>query len=91
MRTVSVRHVPLRDAKGITRAIVAQAFDVTELRRTETALLQSEKLAAVGKRASTIAHEINNPLEGVANLLYLAKTSDSIAEIRSYLETGERD
>lgn len=91
MRTVSVRHVPLRDAEGLTRTIVAQAYDVTELRRTETALRQSEKLAAVGKLASTIAHEINNPLEAVTNLLYLAKTSDSLPEIRSYLETGERE
>ncbi|MGI4828379.1 MAG: two-component system sensor histidine kinase NtrB [Janthinobacterium lividum] len=90
-RTVSVRQIPLGDVKGNTRRVVVQAFDVTELRRTEAALRQSEKLAAVGKLASTIAHEINNPLESITNLLYLAKTSDSLAEIHEYIDASERE
>ena len=42
--------------------------------QTERALRDSEKLAATGRMAATIAHEINNPLEAVVNLVYLAKT-----------------
>lgn len=52
-------------------------LDVTDRRSAEQALIQSEKLAAVGRLASTIAHEINNPLEAVTHLLYLATTSGS--------------
>jgi signal transduction histidine kinase len=53
------------------------------------ALVQSEKLAAVGRLASSIAHEINNPLESVTNLLYLAQRSDDAAEIREHLRIAE--
>ncbi len=47
--------------------------DVEAQQRAEAALRQSEKLAAVGRLASSIAHEINNPLEGVTNLIYLSR------------------
>jgi C4-dicarboxylate-specific signal transduction histidine kinase len=42
-----------------------------ERKLTEASLRQSDKLAALGRLASSIAHEINNPLEAVTNLLYL--------------------
>jgi PAS domain S-box-containing protein len=45
--------------------------DLTSQKKTEAALVQSEKLAAVGRMAASISHEINNPLESVINLLYL--------------------
>ncbi len=65
--------------------------DVSERRQTQAALMQSEKLAVVGRLASSIAHEINNPLEAVMNLLYLARGSDDTDESQSYLETAERE
>lgn len=65
--------------------------DITEQRRATAALLQSEKLAAVGRLASSIAHEINNPLESVTNLLYLARNSDDEADLKSYLDLAERE
>ena len=56
----------------------------------ETALIQSEKLAAVGRLASSISHEINNQLEAVANLLYLALNHGPLTEVtRHYLETAQ--
>jgi signal transduction histidine kinase len=55
------------------------------------ALLQSEKLAAVGRLASSIAHEINNPLEAVTNLLYLARTTAMSAEAKEYLDTADHE
>ena len=65
--------------------------DVTERRKAEAALMQSEKLAAVGRLAASIAHEINNPLESVTNLLYLARTSTEMSEVQDYLATAERE
>lgn len=58
--------------------------DITEQRRTHEALLRSEKLAAVGRLAASIAHEINNPLEAVTNLLYLIETNVEREDIRTF-------
>jgi PAS domain S-box-containing protein len=66
--------------------------DVTEKKAAEAALLQSEKLASVGRMAATIAHEINNPLEMVTNCIYLAATNPNLpAEVKEYLATAERE
>jgi PAS domain S-box-containing protein len=48
-------------------------IDVTEQKKLEKSLIMSEKLASVGRLAASIAHEINNPLEAITNLLFLAK------------------
>lgn len=64
-------------------------LDVTERHQAQNALLQSEKLAAVGKLAASIAHEINNPLESVTNLLYLATGSESLEEVQGYLRSAD--
>ncbi len=65
--------------------------DITEQKRAAAALLQTEKLAAVGRLAASIAHEINNPLESVTNLLYLAHSSEDTSEIHQYLDLAERE
>ena len=68
------------------------AQDVTDQRRQRERLLVSEKLAATGRLAATIAHEINNPLESVLNLIYLARTSRAQAErIEEFLLTAEKE
>jgi PAS domain S-box-containing protein len=67
-------------------------LDITERKKTEAALLRAEKLAAMGRLASTVAHEINNPLESVTNLLFLAQASQSLdSETQIYLATAERE
>ena len=67
-------------------------LDITERKLAEAALLRAEKLAAMGRLASTVAHEINNPLESVTNLLYLAHSDPELAdETRSYLATAETE
>ena len=82
---------PRRDPDGTISGIIVLGVDVTESKRAEQALLQSEKIAAVGRLASSIAHEINNPLEAVTNLLYLAQRSASPQETRKYLTTAESE
>ncbi|MBV8674350.1 MAG: response regulator [Acidobacteriaceae bacterium] len=68
------------------------AQNVTDRRLQQEKLLLSEKLAATGRLAATIAHEINNPLESVLNLIYLARISKvEIDTIREYLATAERE
>jgi PAS domain S-box-containing protein len=82
---------PMREIDGRTSGVIALGVDVTERRRAEQALLQGEKLAAVGRLASSIAHEINNPLESVTNLLYLARRSAELEAVHSYLDTAEQE
>jgi signal transduction histidine kinase len=61
-------------------------------KRAEFALIQSEKLAAVGRLAASISHEINNPLEAVTNLLYLIHAEDDVPDrAKTYLLLAERE
>ena len=57
----------------------------------EQALLQSEKLAVVGRLAASISHEINNPLEAIGNILYLVRNADSIDTAREYALMAEQE
>jgi signal transduction histidine kinase len=61
---------------------------LAQRRKTEQALLRSEKLAVAGRLAASIAHEINNPLASVTNLLYLIGTSSSLEETKIYSTTA---
>jgi PAS domain S-box-containing protein len=81
---------PVRGGDGSVMFLVPEAHDITEVKRTESALLKSEKLAAVGRLASSIAHEINNPLESVMNLIYLARHSTP-PEAEKYLDVADQE
>lgn len=61
---------------------------LAERQKTEEALRTSEKLAVVGRLAASIAHEINNPLEAVTNLLYLVGSSSSLEESKNHAQTA---
>jgi PAS domain S-box-containing protein len=87
----TVSYFPVVGADGAVQAISAASLEITQQRKAELALLQSEKLAVVGRLAASIAHEINNPLESVTNLLYLAERSKELAETRMYVQTAERE
>jgi PAS domain S-box-containing protein len=73
------------------RGAVVTFRDITRSRLAEEALRRNEKLAAVGQLASSIAHEINNPLEAVINLLYLIRTADTFNDVRSYAMLAETE
>ncbi|SEC53269.1 PAS domain S-box-containing protein [Terriglobus roseus] len=86
----NVNYSPVFDEDGKVRAISVAALDVTQLRKAERALIQSEKLAAVGRLASSISHEINNPLEAVTNLLYLIATDAALPEsLKTYVHAAQ--
>lgn len=66
--------------------------DSTERRRAEEALIRSEKLAAAGRLAASVSHEINNPLEAVTNLLYLIDKDTALSSTsREYLDTAQTE
>ena len=91
-RYVDYLYQPLREPDGSISGVICLGVDVTERKQAEQALIQSEKLAAVGRLASSIAHEINNPLESVTNLLYLAAGSGGLSPVaEEYLASAERE
>jgi PAS domain S-box-containing protein len=72
--------------------MVGTVQDITARKTQETALRQSEKLAATGRLAATIAHEINNPLEAVTNLIYLSRTDPDVPPpVQLLLETADTE
>lgn len=79
-RWVSVRGNAQKADDGEMLGMIGTVQDVTLQRMQEETLRTSEKLAATGRMAATIAHEINNPLEAVTNLIYLAKTDPETPE-----------
>jgi signal transduction histidine kinase len=86
------RAVPMPDENGAIREWVGFVADIEDRKKAESALRRSEKLASAGRLAATIAHEINNPLEAVTNLLYLIKSDASISgDCRKFLDLMEHE
>jgi PAS domain S-box-containing protein len=89
---VSITISPIRDQSGKVTGASKIARDISDRRRMERLLMQSEKLNATGRMAATIAHEINNSLEALMNLIYLARQHcDSHGKAYSHLLTAEQE
>jgi PAS domain S-box-containing protein len=89
LRWVSACANCLRTEAGSPVRFTGVVLDITERKLAEQALLRTEKLAAVGRLASSIAHEINNPLESITNLLYLARAAEDLGQSREYLASAD--
>lgn len=74
---------------GKLRGVAVSFHDLAPARQQDRALRRLEKLAAIGQLASSIAHEINNPLESITNLLYLIQQADSMLETQEYARLAQ--
>jgi PAS domain S-box-containing protein len=89
---VSLTISPIKDDNGNVIGAAKIIRNITETNKIERALRTTEKLAAAGRMAATVAHEINNPLEAVTNLVYLAKRDLSKNDkVAGYLELASRE
>jgi PAS domain S-box-containing protein len=79
---LSTARLQLRDES----LVLVTIQDISDRKQAEQALIRTEKLAATGRLAATIAHEINNPLEAMTNLLYLLDRSVTHAGTREYVD-----
>jgi PAS domain S-box-containing protein len=79
---------PLRDGEGNIVRWFGTNTDIEAQQKSDAALRHSERLAVVGRLASSIAHEINNPLEAVTNLVYLARSVTGREDVAGYLEAA---
>ncbi|HEX4039841.1 MAG TPA: ATP-binding protein [Acidobacteriaceae bacterium] len=82
---------PVRTEADTTRWVGAILVDTTEQKRAEETLRRTEKLAATGRLAASIAHEINNPLEAVTNLLYLIRQENLTPSTAHFAEMAQQE
>jgi len=91
-RWVLARGVPLRNGSGHTLKWFGTCTDIHQQKMAEEALRTAEKLAATARMASALAHQINNPLAAVLNLLYLLeKQASSDPEMRQYVALAQEE
>jgi PAS domain S-box-containing protein len=88
---VSLTVSPIRNAAGLVIGASKILRDVSAQKLIEKSLLLAEKIGAAGRMASTIAHEVNNPLESVTNLLYLLRPLVADVAGIEYLATAESE
>ena len=81
---------PVRTTPNQVRWVGIIALDASDRKRSEEALRRSEKLAVTGRLAASIAHEINNPLEAITNLLFLLRNSSELPDAtKQYVTMAE--
>ena len=88
---VSASGAPVFNAEHHPAGKMWVLLDITEKKRAEETLRKSEKLASAGRMAAVIAHEINNPLEAISNLLYLIGTDKLSEQGRNFLKLAESE
>ena len=82
---------PIRSSTRDLIGVVLVFRDITDRKLSDDALMRAEKLAAAGRLAATVAHEVNNPLEGLTNLVFIARQTDELDEVRRLLIQAEEE
>jgi PAS domain S-box-containing protein len=83
---------PITDDSGRLIGVVLVFHDASRERNLQEVLRRTEKLAAAARLAATVSHEINNPLEAIGNLIFLAKTNpDAPAKVTEQLQLAEQE
>jgi PAS domain S-box-containing protein len=90
-RSVLWRGVPVFREDSSVKEWVGTCIDIQDRKDSQAALQKSERLALAGQLAAGIAHEINNPLEAVTNLIYLISTRVTDDESRQYCVMAQRE
>ncbi len=90
--TVAFRKALQVDNSGFPRAVLEIGRDISAQLQTEEALRKSERLAAMGRMAGIIAHEINNPLEAITNAFFLLRDHPSLDDqARRYAQIADQE
>jgi PAS domain S-box-containing protein len=83
---------PIRDDSGKLIGVVLVFHDASRERNLQEVLRRTEKLAAAARLAATVSHEINNPLEAIGNLIFLAKSNpDAPDKVTEQLQLAEQE
>ena len=91
-RSWHMHFYPVSPGSEGVRWVGAIVVETTERLKTEEALRKTEKLAAAGRLAASVAHEVNNPLEAVTNLLFLLSCHEPLdEEAQGYVETAQSE
>jgi PAS domain S-box-containing protein len=89
---VSITISPIRNQAGVVVGASKIARDISDRKQVERLVMQAEKLSATGRMAAAIAHEINNPLESLMNIIFLAKQySPQEGRVQELLATAEEE
>jgi len=88
---VSLTLSPVFDEGGRIAGVASISRDISQQKKVEKALHTTERLATVGRMAATIAHEINNPLEAVTNLVYLAQNCMTDEDGKKFLQQAQQE
>ena len=92
IRWLLAKAIVRTEEQEIPIGVLGVSMDISTLKQAQEALLQSEKLAAAGRLAASISHEINNPLESVTNLLFLIASDGQLsAATREFVEQAEEE
>ncbi len=83
---------PIRDDSGRLIGVVLVFHDASRERNLQEVLRRTEKLATAARLAATVSHEINNPLEAIGNLIFLAKNNpDAPEKVAEQLQLAEQE
>lgn len=83
-RWIEDKAFPIRNASGTVYRIAGIATDITERKQIQDQLIQTEKLASLGTLVSGIAHEINNPVQGILGMAEIIQEEHDPEKVREY-------